>query len=106
MKIKYIDTDKLIAEIKRIYNEDYEFLPSDLFESVQNFKDDLLMALNTLEVEEVDLEKEIEEHADSMPMCEFTHDSEVEDYLDWARKEFRHFYELGLNTRKERTNLQ
>lgn len=49
-----------------------------------------------LEVKEVDLEKEIEEHAIDMPMSEFTHESEVEDFHEWARKEFRYFFELGL----------
>ena len=60
----------------------------------------ILSILNNLEVKEVDLEKEIEEHAIDMPMSEFTNDGEVEDYLDWARKEFRHFFELGLKVQK------
>ena len=47
-----IDKDATIAEIKRIYNEDYKFLPSDLVEGVQDFKDDLLTALDNLEVKE------------------------------------------------------
>lgn len=53
---RLIDKDDLVAEIKKIYNEDYRFLPSDLVESVRDFKDDLLAALDTLEVKEVDLE--------------------------------------------------
>jgi hypothetical protein len=60
----------------------------------------LLSFINTLEVKEVDLDKEIEEHALCMPMSEFTNDGEIDDYLDWARKEFRHFYELGLRAQK------
>lgn len=47
----------VIEEIEKIYNEDYKFLPSDVVDSVQDFKDDLLIALNTLEVKEVDLEE-------------------------------------------------
>jgi hypothetical protein len=51
--MKLIDKDALVAEIKKIYNEDYKFLPSDIVESVENFKDDLLITLDTLEVKEV-----------------------------------------------------
>lgn len=50
---------------------------------------------------EVDLEKEIEEHVYSMPHCEFSHYTEDLEDEDWARAEFRYFYELGLNARKE-----
>jgi hypothetical protein len=60
----------------------------------------LRSCINTLEVKEVDLEKEIEEHAICMPMSEFTHDSEAEDFYEWAREEFRYFFELGLKAQK------
>lgn len=53
MTQKLIDKSAVVMEIKKIYNEDYKFLPSDLVESVQDFKDDLLIALDTLEVKEV-----------------------------------------------------
>ena len=53
---KYINKAAILAEIERIYNEDYKFLPSDLVESVQDFKDDLLLALNNLEVKKVNSE--------------------------------------------------
>ena len=56
--MELIDKSAVVAEIKTIYNEDYKFLPSDLVEGVQDFKDDLLIALDTLEVKEVDLNKE------------------------------------------------
>lgn len=50
---------------------------------------------------EVDLERKIDEHSEQMPMSEFTHESEADRYIEWAKGEFRHFYELGLNARKE-----
>lgn len=53
------------------------------------------------EQSEVDIEKEIEEHAFNMPHGEFTHASECEEHEEWAKREFRYFYELGLNARKE-----
>ena len=49
---------------------------------------------------EVDLEKEIEDHAICMPMSEFTHDSEAECFIEWAREEFKYFFELGLKAGK------
>ena len=49
---------------------------------------------------EVDIEKEIEEHTVYMPHGEFTSDNEVIEDMEWAKKEFRYFYELGLKTRK------
>ena len=59
--IQYIDKEKVIEEIKKLYKEDYKFLPSDIVESVGDFKDELLMVLDNLStVEEVDLEKEID----------------------------------------------
>jgi hypothetical protein len=48
---------------------------------------------------EVDLEKEIAEHAENMPHSEFTHESECVEHEEWAKIEFRHFYSLGLNAR-------
>lgn len=54
MTQKLIDKSAVVMEIKKIYNEDYKFLPSDLVEGVQDFKDDLLIALDTLEVKETD----------------------------------------------------
>lgn len=49
---------------------------------------------------EVDIKKEIEEHAVYMPHGEFASDNEIIEDMEWARKEFRYFFELGLNTRK------
>lgn len=56
---QYINKDAVVAAIKKIYNEDYKFLASDLVESVQDFKDDLLIALDTLEVKDVDIKNAI-----------------------------------------------
>ena len=53
MAKQYIDKSAVVAEIERLYNEDYKFLPSDLLEGVQDFKDDLLIALGTLETKKM-----------------------------------------------------
>lgn len=55
---QYIKKSALLAEIEKIYNEGYKFLPSDIAENIQNFKDDVLINIDTLEVKDVDLEKE------------------------------------------------
>lgn len=59
------------------------------------------IAIKKQEQPEVDIKKEIDEHAINMPHGEFTHDSECVEHEEWAKREFRHFYELGLNARKE-----
>ena len=53
--MELIDKAAVVAEIKKLYKEDYKFLPSDIAESVIDFKDDLLMVLDTLEVKEIDM---------------------------------------------------
>ena len=88
---KYINKAAILAEIERIYNEDYKFLPSDLVESVQDFKDDLLLALNTIEVKVVDLDKEIKHFIMSKELYEA--DSVIKAVAE-------HFFELGLKARK------
>ncbi len=54
------------------------------------------------EQQEVNIEKEIEEHIEGMPMSEFTHESEVDTHYGWARKEFRYFFELGQREMRHR----
>ena len=54
--MKLINKDDVEAMIKKVYDEDYSFLPSDLVESVWDFRDDLLRALDSLEEKEQDIE--------------------------------------------------
>lgn len=95
--MKLIEKSALVAEIDKRLQQ----LTDAAFDSMigRNLIE-IRELLDTLEVKEVDLEKEIEEHVLGMPMSEFTHDGEVEGYLDWAREEFRHFFELGLKAQK------
>ena len=93
---QYLDKEVLVEKIEKRKKQNVLTNEGAFEEDV-----DILCLLDTLDVKEVDLEKEIEEHALYMPMSEFTNDGEVEDYLDWAREEFRHFYELGLKTKGE-----
>ena len=96
---QYIDKDTIVAEIKKLYKEDYKFLPSDIVESVSDFKDDLLMVLDNLStVEEVNLEKEIEEVKHNYKVDDNRHTSICSADIEWLAK---HFYELGLKTKGE-----
>ncbi len=98
---KYIDAEKLIAEIERLSATEYggNTLGDDVAKSALDYVLEEIVPSLQQEQPEVDLEKEIEEHVEDMPMSEFTHESEVDAYWDWARKEFRYFLELGLNAR-------
>lgn len=97
--MKLIDKEKVIEEIKKLYKEDYKFLPSDIVESVGDFKDDLLMILDNLStVEEVDLEKEIEEVKHNYKVDDNRHTSICSADIEWLAE---HFFELGLSQKGE-----
>ena len=107
---KYIDADRLKTEIEKLkqLNEisddrDYAQYELDGACGYEMACEEILSSITSLQQEqpEVDLKKEIEEHVKGMPMSEFTHESEVGDYWGWAREEFRYFFELGLNARKD-----
>lgn len=109
----YIDADKLLAEIEQKISI-CEKQRSDAIEiECYNLADHASARIGELHViqetiaslqqeqPEVDIEKEITEHAENMPHGEFTHDSECAEHEEWAKREFYHFYELGLNARKD-----
>ena len=103
--MELIDKAFLVAEIERRQEEEVSYCENGSFASWADENhyftlETIKSFIDTLEVKEVDLEKEIEEHVESMPMSEFTHESEVDAHWDWARKEFRHFFELGLKVQK------
>lgn len=66
------------------------------FENPKEYNPDAI-----LEQPEVDLEKEIEEHVIYMSHGEFASDNERQEDVEWARKEFHHFFELGLNAKNK-----
>ena len=89
---KYIPKSAIVAEIEKLYKENYKFLPSDIAESVVDFKDDLLMVLDTLEVKEMDLEKEMGKYLD-VNNIEYGFQVKLFDFA-------KHFFELGLKAQK------
>ena len=90
---KYIPKSAIVAEIEKLYKENYKFLPSDIAESVVDFKDDLLMVLDTLEVKEIDLEKEMGKYLD-VNNIEYGFQVKLFDFA-------KHFFELGIKTQKK-----
>lgn len=95
--IKYIDADRLRSEIERFSSTEYN--ENTLGDDVANGALDYVLGLiDSLQQgqPEVDIEKEIEEHAIYMPHGEFASDNEIIEDMEWARKEFRHFYALGV----------
>lgn len=87
---KYIDAEKLIAEISRIVEEETPISNgSDYYHGVADTADKLLSFITSLKQEqpEVDLEKEMDRWLDEEPHT--------------VRATARHFYELGLKARKE-----
>lgn len=92
--MELIDESALVVEIEKLYKENYKFLPSDIAESVENFKDDLLITLDTLEVKEVDLVKEYDNEFFKDPV--FGKLVNRNAGIGIAK----HFFELGLKTKK------
>lgn len=93
--MELIDKAALVEEIEKLYKDDYKFLPSDIAESVVDFKDDLLMVLDSLStVKEVDLDRAIDKWIDDAAI---THeDCSISDVISTAK----HFFELGLKAKK------
>lgn len=107
--MKCIDADRLRTEINRRIKIHKELSKkpemSDLKLELQMVDDNLqgiISFIDSLQQEqlEVDLEKEIEEHIIYMPHGEFASNNERQEDVEWARKEFRHFYKLGFNAKK------
>ena len=98
---KYLQEEQLdIDEIKREwYNKGY--LKGRKESNIPAKELGLPKSCDMPEQSEVDLEKEIEEHVIYMPHGEFASDNERQEDVEWARKEFHHFFELGLNARNE-----
>jgi hypothetical protein len=99
---QYIDKDAVVAEIKERIDRDNEKAASYpdnsetdyLYRVKEAVYKDLLSFLNTLEVKEVDLEKEI-----SFQWSKFCLNGKDKDSFI---KVVKHFFELGLNVKKRK----
>ena len=98
-----IDRDALAAEIENIRKH---YIEKEEFDIGWNFAlDKILSFIDTLEVKEVDLEKEIKEQTDIYyNMCEEKLKEMSDDDTDLSFLTLdsyaKHFFELGLKTQK------
>ena len=93
---QYIDKNALVAEIERRikeYNTPIDGLGSNNIRL--NECKDILSFINTLEIKEVDLEKEMDTYFETMEVQE--HENIFEDTFQMIAK---HFFELGLKVHK------
>lgn len=99
---KYIDAAKLYEHLEQVSGFYPSYADNIVDNAVSNVIDGIKTFIDSLQQEqqEVDLEKEIEEHAGNMPHCEFSHYTDDIEDEEWAKREFRYFYELGLKARK------
>ena len=87
--MKLIDKDTIVAEIKKLKDE-AKIHPSDFNCGRLSICKELMNFLNTLEVKEVDFEKEWKEY------FKYRGDMATVNIIHLAK----HFFELGLNARK------
>ena len=89
---KYIDKSALVAELDKLYNLEYDNT-SDLSCGKKIMLRDILLFLNTLEVKDVDLEKEIELIKGDYEQVDVAWNNDF-DYIA------KYFFELGLKAQK------
>ena len=91
--MKLIDKDALVAEIERRKKELIELSNDFANQWACGSLDNILSFLDTLEMKEVDLEKEIEKYLDTNDI-EFSHQIKLFDFA-------KHFFELGLKAKEK-----
>lgn len=99
---QYIDKTDFVAEVERlkecnrkICGGDFDFLKKTYpkhYYSIEIYND-ILSFINTLEVKEVDLEKELDRYTNS---AEYVYNETRDSYFLVAK----HFFELGLKAQK------
>lgn len=101
---QYISKSALVAEIEKRIKVSQDYAKCNLTEKTrignhaqQLELNDILSFINTLEVKEVDLEKEIEEVKHNYKIDDNRHTSICSADIEWLAK---HFYELGLKAQK------
>ncbi len=100
---QYIDKDTLIAEIERLINSNkpLKTLDPTYYEGLDDSLDNVLSFIDTLEVKEVNLEKEANEAWNYIFSHGWDENSRMvlkhDEYMEFAK----HFFELGLNAKNE-----
>ena len=92
---QYINKDTLVAELNRLIAELTEEGEDTMFEQgrISAFEDVKVFINHTLEIKEVDLEKEIEKELNEEWYGEWIN-------LEKFKRTAKHFFELGLKAQK------
>jgi len=88
---QYIDKSTVVAKIEKLINDEFQCDSYDEATGFQRGLDLIRSFVDTLEVKEVDLEKEIDNWYNTMGIPITT---------DALKETARHFFELGLKTQK------
>lgn len=107
--MKYIDADKLLVKIKGLYREQgfdtgeaegaYQIAIKDILVIITSLQQEQPDFPTIVEQPEVDLEKEFNNYIDSVEGVPRMYHSDEQ--IVWAKSIAKHFFELGLNARKE-----
>ena len=89
----YIDKDALVAELERLYNLEYSD-DSNLSCGKKIMLRHILLFLDTIEVKEVDLEKEYKDFVEEDPVYNELVNGIV------GKAIAKHFFELGIKAQK------
>ena len=105
--MKLIDKDKIVSEIKELIRANELYLSETNTDEIRFQKvgaysvlNDLLHFIDTLEVKEVDLEKEINEWQGCEAFPEGVDITPLPKAMEIVEKTAKHFYELGLRSQK------
>lgn len=96
--MQYINKSALVAEIERLKSEHIKHTRNKFCaEWSCGVLDNILSFINTLEVKEVDLEKEIDEVIHNYKLNNHRHTSICAPDIEWIAN---HFFDLGLKAHK------
>lgn len=100
--MKLIDKDALVAEIERRIKTNKECMLGlrnlDYYQGKVDALNDTISFIDTLEVKEVDLEKEFKNFLDNVEgMPQMWHSDEQ---IEWTKDIAKYFFELGLKAQK------
>lgn len=101
--MKLIDKDKIVAEIETCYNECLKrakIIDSDYWNAKADAYRNMLTIIDSLEVKEVDLEKEINEWQGCEAFPEGIDITPLPKAMEIVEKTAKHFFELGLKAQK------
>ena len=95
---QYIDKAAVVAELEKLYNLEYDNT-SSLSCGKKIMLRNILLFLDTLEVKEVDLEKEIKDYLRKQPIAARSQGTDLR-LVPSPEKIAKHFFELGLKAQK------